>query len=70
MKTVKIHFIDEYNNRVIAKPLASHVPDVGDEIRIGGVDNEKYYRVLRRVWVYDEEPGVDRVNIGLVRAYL
>ena len=70
MKTTKIHFINEDDDRVLGKPMAFHVPNVGDEIRVGGEDNEKYYTVTRRVWVYDEETVVeiDRVNVGVTES--
>ena len=65
--TIQIHFIDEKNNGIVLKQLARHVPRVGDEIRFGGEGNEKYYRVMRVIWVYDErEVPAERVNIGVV----
>jgi hypothetical protein len=70
MKNVKIHFINEENDKIVAMPVAFHVPNVGDEIRLGGEGNEQYYRVTRRVFIYDEETivEIDRVNIGVTKS--
>lgn len=55
---------------MVAMEYACHVPRVDDEIRTGGECNEKYYRVTRVVWVYDEEmpANYDRVNVGVTES--
>lgn len=64
---IYIHFIMENDDKVLIKHLASSVPRAGDEIRIGGEDNDRYYKVTRVVWVYDEPDfPYERVNIGIV----
>ena len=65
---IQIHFIDDENDQIVLWKLASHTPRVGDEIRFGGVGKEKFYEVVRVVWVYDEdEQPTDRVNIGVTK---
>ena len=57
------HFIHEERG-MIARLYLDFAPRVGDELRFQG---EKYYKVSRIVWVYDEpESRMQRVNIGLV----
>lgn len=67
MKTTKIHFIDEESDLLIFAAMAFSVPLVDEEIRTGGEGRERYYKVTRRVWVYDEFTGIeiDRVNVGV-----
>ena len=67
---IQIHFIlDDEKSKELTRKLACHVPSVGDEIRLGGAGNEKYYSVTRIVWVYDEQENpFDRVNIGVVES--
>jgi len=61
-----VHFIDECNNEILFKQLIFNVPRVGDQIRLGGKGNEKYYVVNRVFWVYDEpDSPYYRVNIGV-----
>jgi len=64
---IQIHFIDTDSDKMVAKEFVCHVPCVGNEIRVGGEGNERYYSVNRVVWVYDEETfsDFDRVNIGV-----
>ncbi|MCW8159039.1 hypothetical protein D7243_23000 [Stutzerimonas stutzeri] len=60
---VSAHFIHEEKG-MIAKRTIDHVPMVGDEIRLSG---NRYYKVTRRIWVYDEEDHpFQRINIGLI----
>ncbi len=59
---IKVHFIDNKDDRVIKRTDVSVVPRVGDELRFGGRGNEKYYKVILVVFVYDED--VERVNVG------
>jgi hypothetical protein len=60
------HFIGEINNKQLFKRLITHVPRPNDEIRMGGEGNEKYYKVTRVIWVYDEPDNpYERVNIGV-----
>jgi hypothetical protein len=64
-RTIKAHFIHEKDG-LIHKSLIEHAPEVGDELRFPG---EKYYKVTRKVWVYDEpEAGFSRLNIGVMEA--
>lgn len=66
---IHIHFVSEKRNRVVERQFADHVPRVGDEIRFGGPGKEKYYKVTRVVWVYDEpENPFYRVNVGVTDA--
>jgi hypothetical protein len=61
-----IHYIDEADDKVIARPTTSYVPIKGDEIRVkGGAGKGQFFKVTRRVWVYDEPGPFARVNIGL-----
>lgn len=64
---IQIHFI--FENALIYKAYVCHVPHPGDEVRFGGPENEKFYKVERVVWVYDEpENPFDRVNIGVTES--
>lgn len=64
MSKCTIHFIKD--DALFLKQYLNHVPSLGDEIRIGDENNEKYYVVTQIVWVYDE-PGhpFERVNVGI-----
>lgn len=44
----EIEFINEDNDQMLAQTIDLHVTSVGDEIRI-----------VRKIWVYDEETGTD-----------
>lgn len=59
-----LHVINEDDNAMIMKRLVSSVPRPGDEIRMGGEGNERYYKITRVVWVFDESSPWQRVNIG------
>lgn len=60
--SIRIHFIE--NDAHISKVFTSHVPRVGDEIRLS---KDKFFRVIRVVWVYDEpEFPFERVNVGVL----
>jgi len=60
---ISAHFIHEEKG-LIARMTIDHAPMAGDEIRLAG---ERYYKVTRRVWVYDEEDTpFQRLNIGVV----
>lgn len=62
-----IHFIHQKSGSIVLKKLTCNAPRVGDEIRLGGLNNERYYKVTDVVWVYDEpEQPTDRVNVGVV----
>lgn len=66
-ETVCIHFI--LNNTLLFKRYEKHIPLSGDEIRVGGKGNEKFYTVGRRVWVFDEpENPHQRINIEITEA--
>lgn len=63
---VYAHFIDEVDNKILLKRIITCAPRQKDEIRIGGEGSEKYYKVTRVIWVYDEpENPYERVNIGV-----
>lgn len=67
--SVHIHFVSEETNRIVTRQFANHVPRVGDEIRLGGPKKERYYKVTRVVWVYDEpESPFYRANVGVADA--
>lgn len=60
------HFIDEATGKNVTRLAVLCVPRVGDEIRIGGSGSERYYKVTRVIWVYDEpDSPYERVNIGV-----
>lgn len=61
--TTRMHFIDEQTQKIIAIREATQVPSPGDEIRLA---EEVFYKVMRRVWCYDESLN-DRCNLGVVR---
>lgn len=65
---IQIHFIEEETGKIVAMEYACHVPRVDDEIRTGGKGNEKFHKVTRVVWVYDEEmpADYDRANVGVI----
>jgi len=64
--TIYAHFIDEVDNKILLKRIVTCAPRQKDEIRIGGEGNEKYYKVTRVIWVYDEpDSPFERVNIGI-----
>ena len=66
-KKYQIHFIDN-EGRLHMKRIEDIPPSVGDEIRVGGESNERYYKITQRVWVYDEpEFPFNRVNVGIER---
>ncbi len=67
MNNTYLHIIDVDTDVEITRRLVSYVPRVGDEIRIGGKENEKYYKITIVVWVYDEDSSFERVNIGVTR---
>lgn len=59
--TTSFHF--HANGKLIRGYRGVGVPRVGDEVRMS---EEKYFRVTRVVWVYDEPDAVgQRVNIAL-----
>jgi hypothetical protein len=64
---IQIHIVCD--NKEIAREWVCHVPRLGDEIRLGGPDDERFYAVERIVWVYDEKDNpFDRVNIGVAES--
>ena len=67
MNSAYLHIIDVDTDVEINRRIVSHVPRVGDEIRLGGRENEKYYKITIVVWVYDEDSSFERVNIGVTR---
>jgi hypothetical protein len=63
---VKIHYILE-DGPLLTKVVTKFVPRVGEEIRLGGEGNEKYYKTTRVIWAYDEFDSLcERVNIGII----
>lgn len=64
-QTIKAHFIHAEKG-VMYCHLISFAPRVGDELRFAG---EKYFTVVRLVWVYDEpEAQFSRLNIEIKEA--
>lgn len=61
---IYLHVIDEDDDTIIMKRLVASVPRPNDEIRVGGEGNERYYKITRVVWVFDENSPWQRVNIG------
>jgi len=61
---VYAHFV-HVDRGLLFRERINSVPRVGDEVRIGGRDNEKYFEVVKVVWVFDEDDFSQRVNIGL-----
>lgn len=51
------------NGKLLVR-LLTHVPRVGDEIRMG---ENSYHKVTQVIWCYDEEGAHERVNIGTER---
>lgn len=59
-----VHFICE--NKIIRRDILSHIPLIGDEIRMGGIGQEKFFKVTKRVWAYDEDNiSYSRLNVEL-----
>lgn len=62
-RQIKIHFICESTNKLIAQPVVFHAPNSGDEIRLS---DTRYYKVNRLVWCYDEPTAFySRLNVGV-----
>jgi hypothetical protein len=60
---IYMHVIAEDGDRVLDKIRASQVPRPDDVLRLG---RDRYFRVTRVVWVYDEDDcPFERVNIGV-----
>ena len=62
---VRLHFIIEGADEVFLRENVAHVPRVGDELRFEG---DKFFRVTRVIWVYDEGSNwwdCARANIGM-----
>jgi len=63
---LKVKVLFFYGDRRVYERVMSHVPRVGDEIRI---NDDTYYKVNRIVWVYDEaDSPYERCIIELVEA--
>lgn len=58
--SVTVHFI--CGDKKIHQFSLNNVPRVNDEIRMWG---DKFYKVLRIVWCYDENHYEERANIEL-----
>lgn len=59
---IKVHFCTKEQG-CIMKRVIHHAPRVGDELRFAG---DKFYTVVRLVWVYDEpEAHFSRLNIEI-----
>lgn len=64
-KTIKAHFIHA-DRGLLYKLQIEFAPRVGDELRFA---EERYFKVVRLVWVYDEpEAEFSRLNIEIVEA--
>ena len=62
---IYIHVIEEGTGKQLLRRLVSSVQWPGDEFRIGGPGHERYYRVTRVIWVFDEpDSPYERANIG------
>lgn len=48
------------NGKNIANKMVAHVPHVGDEIQFA---ETTFYKVLRRVWRWDEDREYDGCNV-------
>jgi hypothetical protein len=58
-----IHIIEIKSGKHLARPIMHHCPSVGDELRLG---EKKYFKVVLRIWVFDEEESpFTRINIGV-----
>jgi hypothetical protein len=63
---IYVHVIDEKAGTQLLRRLVTCVPKPGDEIRVGGAGAEKYYRVTRVIWVFDEPDNpYERANVGV-----
>lgn len=63
---IEIHFLDDTTGQMVLRRVEWYAPRVGDEIRFGGEGNERYYKVNRLVWVYDEPLAMwSRLNVGV-----
>ena len=62
---IQTHVIHE-NGRMVARQLLKVVPRVGEQIRLGGEGNEKYFIVTLVIHCLDEEGPYPRINIGVV----
>ena len=61
-----LHVIEESTDKQVIRRLVTCVPRPGDEIRVGGKGAEKYYKVTRVIFVYDEpDCPYGRANIGV-----
>ena len=58
---IQIHFF--VKDEKFAVRVVRNAPRVGDEVRFS---DERYFKVNRLVWAYDEENRHERVNIELV----
>lgn len=62
---IKAHFIHAERG-VLYRHLIAFAPRAGDELRFAG---EKYFTVVRLIWVYDEpEAQFSRLNIEIKEA--
>lgn len=64
-KVIRAHFIHSERGLLSVQNL-HHAPSVGDELRFEG---DIYFKVVRKVWVYDEpESPFSRLNIEITEA--
>ena len=62
---IYIHVVDEKTGTQLMRRLVTCAPQAGDELRMGGEGSEKYYKVTRVIWVFDEpDSPYERANIG------
>ena len=64
-KTTSMHLIE--GDTILNRLPVSTIPRVGEEVRLGGKGEERFYRVTRVVHAFDEFSVYDRVNVGLER---
>lgn len=67
MSNMYIHFIDNFDGKVVKKGLQSVVPRVGDTVRLSiKQDDIVFYKVIEVCFVFDEPLcPYERVNVGL-----
>lgn len=67
-KVICAHFIHAKRGLLSVQNL-HHAPSVGDELRFKGATGEIYFKVVRKVWVYDEPEALfSRLNIEITEA--
>ena len=60
--SVHVHFVIE-GGELFSRRYLENLPEIGDELRFS---SSTFFKVTRRVWVYDEDLRNERLNIGMV----